>query len=80
MRRVQIDFDGIGSMFAYSISFPAKSSSDPSFSLHSVEIVLHSTLACRLIIAMREASEPSFECESETLELSEVPSLEFLPA
>ena len=40
----------------------------PPFLLHSIEIVFHSILACRLMIGIREASQSS----GETFELSEV--------
>ena len=45
--------------------------SDPSFSSHSVEIALHSILACRLMIGMREAVQSLGQWE--TFELSGVP-------
>jgi len=40
-------------------------------SLHSFEIALHSVLACRLMIGIREATQ-SFGRKSDTFELSEV--------
>jgi len=71
--RVQMDFVTVGSTFAYSISFLSKYKSDSSFSSHSIEIVLHSVLACRLMIGIREATQ-SCGRKSETFELSEVPN------
>jgi len=70
-RRVQIDFVTVGTTFACSTSFLSKSESDSLFSSHSFEVVLHSILACRLMIGIREASQ-SFRRKSETFELSVV--------
>jgi len=52
--------------------FPPNRRLTPLFLLHSIEIVLHSTLACRLMIGIREASQ-SYRPKSETFQLSEVP-------
>ena len=48
------------------------SSPDPPFFSHSLEIVLHSILTCRLMIGIREAGQ-SYGRKSDTFELSEVP-------
>ena len=60
-------------MFASPILFPTKSPPDsPVRFSRSIEIVLHSILACRLMIGIREASQ-SFGRKLESFELSEVP-------
>jgi len=71
VRRVQIEFVSAGPWFACSISFLSKPQSDCSFSSHRFEAVIHSILACRLMIGIREASQSS-EHKSETFELSVV--------
>ena len=71
---VQLEFVSVGSRFGYSISF----STTPLLTPHSVEIVLHSVLTCRLIIGMREASEsPGTKPETYELALSDNATLEF---
>jgi len=78
---IQIYFVGIGSEFVYPTLSPTRPPPDSTLSLHSIEIVLHSILTCRLMIGIREASQ-SFGHKSETFELSDVPchsTLEFAP-
>jgi len=68
----QIYFSGIGSEFVYPHCLPRNLRLTLLFLSHSIEIVLHSILTCRLMIGIREASQLSGR-KSETFELSEVP-------
>lgn len=69
MHIVQIDFIGIGSRFgkpAILLIIPRLSCT---LLLYSIEIVLHSNLACRLVIGIREASRSTVG-KSDVFELS----------
>ena len=69
----QVDFIGVGSWFVYSAPFVIHPSSDlpPPLRSHSIEIVLHSNLACRLVVGLREAGR-SPQLTSDAFELSEL--------
>ena len=70
----QVEFIGVGSWFVYSAPFTIHLLSDPpsptNFA-HSLEIVLHSNLACRLVVGLREAGR-SPQLTSDAFELSEL--------
>ena len=58
-------------MFGHFTALPIKLPSNSLISSHRLEIVLHSNLACRLVVGLREASK-SPGSKSGAFELSEI--------